>query len=196
VSGADFILSVEDDVLLSHDFLEICHWAIRETEFAEHPKLLFLHAGAWAAPSGDRNLFLYSGPSSRAILLTREKFFRHIYHAFQKTRDPIASNDWFLSSILQGGRLAAVCPNHNRHAHIGVYGFSAAGKEQRFATRSSVFGDLSAQEITAKLRAVSLSQSGLLALNPTANPAYFWDFNPEGAFDPALGALVGGGHRA
>jgi len=177
----DYILSIEDDVLISKDYLLMCEQVVKDDILNKKENALYFHIGAWEEPTGDPNKIVYSGASSRSILINRNKFSVIQDHMLGNTEhNPKIGNDAMITQILKSHNMRTIAPKCNRHAHIGIYGWSSNGVHADNRGKSSVFDNgISDNELYLILKRSCLHKNKLLELNQQKNPQYFWDFNPD-----------------
>jgi hypothetical protein len=162
--------------------------ALHDGALSKDDNILYFHIGAWESPRGNPNKIVRGGSSSRSILINRKKF--EIITKWideQKSRqdfDPIwtiKDNDHMMSSILKDYNMTTISPETNRHAHIGIYGWSAT-KFQKVSHEGQcdLFKKpLTHEELYSLLKENCLSGTKLIELNQNKNPDYFWDFDPN-----------------
>jgi hypothetical protein len=177
----DYILSIEDDIIISYDYLLMCDRVITEN-ILDRDKILYFHIGAWEKPRGDINRIVYSQSSSRSILISRQKF--ELIHKFIIDNDIIANknigNDKIMQSVLNTYNMRTIAPQHNRHGHFGVYGWSSNGIYANKRGRETIFEQkIYDEEIYSIIKKSCLNGKRLLELNQNKNPNYFWDFDPN-----------------
>ena len=177
----EYILSIEDDVILSKDYFKLCLKLIESEEF-HRDDVLYFHPGGWMSPKGDKNLIITSGISSRSILIQREKFFKYVWPAFLRN-SKIKTSDMFLGEIKERNELKVLTPQYNRHGHFGVWGFSANAIFDFSQGRRQIFPGMDFYKIYEILKDSCLSGEKLRRLNQGRNPRYFWDFDPNVMFD-------------
>jgi len=184
----EYVLSIEDDVLISKDYLRLCEQLFHDTALIKDDNILYFHSGAWEKPKGNPNKIVRSGVSSRSILIYRKKFgIIKKWVEEQKNRqdfDPIWSikdNDHMINNILKDGNMTTIAPENNRHGHVGIYGWSATKVQKVSHDGQSALFDkpLSHEELYSLLKENCLSGSKLRELNQNKNPNYFWDFDPN-----------------
>jgi hypothetical protein len=183
----EYVLSIEDDVLISKDYLRICDQLYHDRALSKDDNILYFHSGVWEKPKGNPNKIVRSGVSSRSILINRKKFeIIKKWVEEQKNRqdfDPVWSikdNDHMINNILKDGNMITIAPETNRHGHVGIYGWSANHIHGNNKGQSSLFDKpLSHEELYSLLKENCLSGSKLIELNQNKNPNYFWDFDPN-----------------
>lgn len=178
----EYLLSVEDDVILSYDYINLCSKIIEDRVLLKD-NILYMHPGAWEEPKGDPNLIVYSGVSSRSILIHREKF-RLVQQHIESNQKIIESdktgNDSLLLQVCQKLQQRPIAPIYNRHAHFGIYGWSSLGVHSDSRGRISLFKNNETEEhIYELLKTSCFDGAKLLALNNNKNPKYFWNFDPN-----------------
>jgi hypothetical protein len=174
----EYVLSIEDDVLISKDYLRMCEQlALHDGALSKDDNILYFHIGAWESPRGNPNKIIRSSASSRSILIHRSKF--EVVKDWVATSS-IIDNDHMISNILKNKSMTTIAPQMNRHGHIGIYGWSATHKHADADGQESLFGHkLSHDELYSVLKMNCLSGQSLLKLNQNKNPDYFWDFDPN-----------------
>jgi hypothetical protein len=177
----EYVLSIEDDVLISRDYLRMCVQLSEDKVVSKYDNILYFHIGAWEKPKGNPNKIIRSSASIRSCLINRFKFFRYIkkYYDILK-KNKIHGLDLDIKNILVNNKMTAIAPEVNRHAHIGVYGWSAMQIQADSKGQKSLFDKpLCHEEMYYLLKESCLSGSRLLELNQNKNPNYFWDFDPN-----------------
>ena len=185
----EYVLSIEDDVLISKDYLRMCEQlALHDGALSKDDNILYFHSGAWEKPKGNPNKIVRSGVSSRSILINRKKFqIIKKWVEEQKNRQDfdhvwsIKDNDHMINNILKDHNMTTIAPENNRHGHIGIYGWSAtAVRKISHDGQSALFEKpLTHEELYSLLKENCLSGSKLIELNQNKNPNYFWDFDPN-----------------
>jgi len=175
----DYILSIEDDVLISKDYLRMCEQlALHDLALSKDDNILYFHIGAWEKPKGNPNKIVRSVASSRSILINRKKF--EIVKKWVEEQKNIIDNDHMMKDVLGNYKMTTIAPETNRHAHIGIYGWSAANVQCDNRGQKSLFDKpLTHEEMYSLLKENCLSGSKLLKLNQNKNADYFWDFDPN-----------------
>lgn len=180
----EYVLSIEDDVLISKDYIKICDEIIKNEILNNYENILFFHIGAWEEPKGNTNDIVFSGASSRSILISRNKF--KLIEEFVQSQNPTGrvGNDALLSRIMSENKMKAIAPKCNRHGHFGVYGWSSSGLGADIQGQKSVFDrKYSHEELYQILKESCFDKEKLLKLNQFRNPRYFWNFNPNMHFE-------------
>lgn len=177
----EYIISIEDDILISKDYLMICKEIANENSpMIKNDDILFFHIGAWEKPKGDPNKIVRSRASLRSCLINRSKFFTHIKPYYDILKDKIFGLDIDLQKILDTKNMCTIAPETNRHGHIGIYGWSSNNIHKDMNGQRSLFEKpLSHDELYNLLRKYCLSGNDLIRLNQYKNPKYFWDFDPN-----------------
>lgn len=174
----EYVLSIEDDVLISKDYLRLCEQLYHDNKMSKNYNILYFHIGAWEKPKGNPNKIVRSGASSRSILINREKF--KIITKWIEEQKNIIDNDHMMTSILKHFNITTIAPESNRHAHIGIYGWSANHIYGDDRGQKSLFDEpLTHEELYSLLKKNCLFGNKLLELNKNNNPTYFWDFDPN-----------------
>lgn len=177
----EYILSIEDDIIISYDYLKLCNQVICDKILDNHDNILYMHPGAWEEPKGDINLIVGSAASSRSILINRKKFkiIRDVLES-SKQYSSKTGNDYVISKILQNNKMKTIAPQYNRHGHFGIYGWSSSGIHRDNIGKKRVFEkEITDQEMYDILKDSCLSKDKLLKLNLNKNEKYFWDFDPN-----------------
>lgn len=177
----EYVLSIEDDVIISYDYLKICYQIINDSVFDKFNNILYMHAGAWEKPKGNPNLIIGSSASSRSILINRNNFnlIRKTIESFKQYSSK-TGNDYIMSKILQNNNMKTIAPQYNRHGHFGIYGWSSSGVHRDNIGKKRVFEkEITDQEMYDILKDSCLSKDKLLKLNLNKNEKYFWDFDPN-----------------
>jgi hypothetical protein len=184
----NYVLTIEDDVLISKDYLRLCEQLVHDTALCKEDNILYFHVGAWEKPKGNPNKIVRSGVSSRSILICWQKF-EIIKKWIEKKKnaqdyDPmrtIKDNDHMLNNVLKDHNMTPIAPETNRHAHIGVYGWSATCFQKiSHEGQNALFEKpLTHDELYQFLKTNCLSGEKLRELNQNKNSNYFWDFNPN-----------------
>lgn len=183
----EYVLSIEDDIIISRDYLLMCEEIIKSKILEQENNILYFHIGAWEKPYGDINKIVSSQASSRSILMHRNKFdmikkFININHKNQN--NVTIGNDSIVSSILKENNMKTIAPKYNRHGHFGIYGWSSAGVHSDYNGQKSIFEESVSSETLYKIiKDACLDGSKLLDLNQNKNPRYFWDFDPNVQFN-------------
>lgn len=173
-----YVLSIEDDVLISKDYLRLCEQLLHDCALIKDDNILYSHIGSWEKSKGNPNKIVRSGASSRSILIYRKKF--EIIKKWVQEQKDIIDNDHMIKDILQNHKMTTIAPETNRHAHIGIYGWSANHIHGDNRGQSSIFEKpLTHEELYSLLKQNCLSGDGLRKLNKNNNPDYFWDFDPN-----------------
>lgn len=181
----DYVIAIEDDVIISKDYLKICNQLILDNFLEKNGNLLYFHIGAWEKPKGDLNKIIESVASSRSILINRTKFDAIKEYVYLNNTSFNKGNDYVIKQILQDKKMVTAAPEYNRHGHFGVYGWSSSG-ELDYDDRASVFKDKELEEIYKILKDNCLNKEGLLKLNSNKNLSYFWDFDPATDFSKLI----------
>lgn len=172
----DYILSIEDDILISKDYLILCEQLCQDRALDKDDSILYFHIGAWEKPKGNPNKIVRSGASSRSILINRKKF--KIIEDWLKNNINIIDNDNMIFDILKYHNMITIAPETNRHGHIGIYGWSANNIHSNVNGQISLFDrKLSHEELYTLLKSICLSGEDLKALNRNKANNYFWDFD-------------------
>lgn len=188
----DYVLSIEDDVLISKDYLRMCEQLFHDCALNKNDNILYFHIGAWEKRKWNPNKIVRSGVSSRSILIYRKKFELICKWVKQQQNrmdyDPmwtIKDNDHMINSILKDHNMTTIAPETNRHGHIGVYGWSATflQKISHEGQKSLFEKPLTHEELYLLLKQNCLSGEKLRELNNNQNPDYFWDFDPDINFE-------------
>jgi hypothetical protein len=173
----DYVLSIEDDVLISKDYLRLCNQLYHDKALTKDDNILYFHVGAWGNFVGDVNKIVRSRASSRSIMIYKKKF--EIVKNWIK-QQKIIDNDHMISDILRCHKMTTIAPKVNRHAHIGIYGWSANNIHGDKGGQISLFEKpLTHKELYLLLKENCLSGTGLRKLNKNKNSKYFWDFDPN-----------------
>lgn len=174
----DYVLSIEDDVLISKDYLKLCNQLYHDGALIKDDDILYFHIGAWGEFVGDLNKIVRSRASSRSIMIYRKKF--EIVKNWIEQQKKIIDNDHVISDILRYHQMTTIAPKANRHAHIGIYGWSANHIHGDNSGQSRLFEKpLTHEELYLLLKQNCLSGEKLRELNKNKNPDYFWDFDPN-----------------
>lgn len=178
----EYIISIEDDVLISHDYLKLCEQlALHDGALSKDDNILYFHIGAWEKPKGNTNKIIKSSASSRSILINRKKF--KIIDNWVKHNKIVVDNDNTISSLLKNKNMITIAPETNRHAHIGIYGWSATNIHANPDGQKTLFEKkVTHDELYSLLKENCLSGEKLRELNKNNNPNYFWDFDPNISF--------------
>ena len=175
----DHVISIEDDIIVSKDYLRMCFKIIEYSVLEKHDDILYFHIGAWEKPKGDKTKIVRSSASLRSALIGRDKFFKYV-DKFYKENTEIRGFDLDLQDILNANNLTAIAPIYNRHGHFGVYGWSSNGIHGDDRGQNSIFeSKISHEKLYNILKKSCLSKLKLLKLNNNMNPGYFWNFNPD-----------------
>jgi hypothetical protein len=185
----EYVLSIEDDVIISRDYLLMCEEIIKSKILEQENNILYFHIGAWEKPHGDINKIVSSGASSRSILIHKNKFdivknFMNINHENQDNTK--IGNDHIISSIIKENKMKTIAPQYNRHGHFGIYGWSSsnAGAHSGYIGQKSIFEEtISSESLYEIIKDACLYRSKLIDLNLNKNPNYFWDFDPDVQFE-------------
>lgn len=173
----DYIISIEDDIIISKDYLRLCKQIINDRILEIYSDILYFHIGAWVEPFGNVNKIVRSSASSRSILISRKKF--EIIKNWINNND-IIDNDHMMSDILKNHKMTTIAPKMNRHGHFGIYGWSASGIFNHTSSQEDVFDTkLSFYELYNKLKDSCLNKDKLCLLNKNKNASYFWNFDPN-----------------
>jgi len=180
----DYVLSIEDDVLISKDYLRICEQlALHDAALNKDDDILYFHSGGLAdcrSPHKDINKIVSSSAASRSILIYKEKF-KIIEDYVSNNSDKFIDNDNAMQNILNSKKMKTIAPDFERDAHIGIYGWSAS-RYQKISQdgQSGIFDKLlTHEELYSLLKQNCLSGKALIELNQNKNPNYFWDFDPN-----------------
>jgi len=172
----DYVLSIEDDVLISKDYLRMCEQLFHDGALSKDDNILCFHIGKWEKPRGDSNKIVRSRSSLRSCLINRFKFFKYIKPYYDSlTKNQALGLDLDMQRILEINNLTTIAPETNRHAHIGIYGWSATKEGQCFLFKKP----LTHEELYSLLKQNCLSGNALIELNQNKSPDYFWDFDPD-----------------
>lgn len=175
----DYVLSIEDDVILSYDYLELCLEIIKDKILENENKVLYMHPGAWEKPTGNINQIVYSGNSSRSILIHKSKFNKIVKYLSDHNVNAVG-NDGLLNLITQHTNTKAISPKYNRHAHFGVYGWSSNRIHGSLSGKGIIFEENIDQTCLYDImKQICFDGSKLSELNNNKNPRYFWDFDPN-----------------
>lgn len=179
----EYVITIEDDVIISKDYLKICKQIIDDKFLENNGNLLYFHIGAWEKPKGNPNKILKSKASSRSVLINRKKFnvIRDFVH--NNNCDFNKGNDNIIRDILESKQMLTIAPEYNRHGHFGVYGWSSSAIKRDISGKKNIFKDMSSNEVYGILKENCLSKEGLLKLNRGKSPRYFWDFDPNIDFE-------------
>jgi len=183
----EYVLSIEDDIIISRDYLLMCEEIIKSKILEQENDILYFHIGAWEKPYGDINKIVPSQASSRSILIHKNKFdiikeFMNINHKNQS--NILIGNDSIISKILKENGMKTIAPKYNRHGHFGIYGWSSAGVFSDYSGQKSIFEEpISSESLYEIIKDACLDGSKLKHLNRNKNPRYFWDFDPNVQFD-------------
>lgn len=174
----NYVLSIEDDVLISRDYLRLCNTLHHDKALVKEDNILYFHIGSWEKPKGNPDKIIRSGASSRSILIYRKKF--EIINNWIEQQKKIIDNDHMISDILRYHKMTTIAPKVNRHAHVGIYGWSANHIHGNNRGQVSLFEKLlTHEELYLLLKQNCLSGEKLRELNKNKNPDYFWDFDPN-----------------
>lgn len=178
----EYVISIEDDVLISKDYLRMCEQlAIHDGALVKDDNILYFHIGSWEKPKGNPNKIVRSKASSRSILINRKKF--EIIKKWIEDKKDIVDNDHMISDILKNYNMTTIAPETNRHAHIGIYGWSANRIYSNKQGQKTIFNEpLSHDDLYKLLKENCLSGEKLCKLNLNQNLSYFWDFDPNISF--------------
>ena len=179
----EYIISIEDDVLISKDYLRICEQlALHDAALNKDDDILYFHSGGLAncrSPHKDINKIVSSSAASRSILIYKEKF-KIIEDYVSSNSDRFIDNDNAMQNILNSKKMKTIAPDFGRDAHIGIYGWSSNLIQANRDGQKSLFEKpLSHCELYELLKQNCLSGEKLLKLNQNKNPSYFWDFDPN-----------------
>lgn len=176
----EYVISIEDDIIISTDYLQICQQIIDDKILEEHHDILYFHIGAWLQPAGDINKIVRSQASSRSILINRNKF--DIITNWINSNS-IIDNDHMMSDILKHNHFTTIAPKFNRHGHFGIYGWSSNGIHANTKGQNTIFENfINFDELYSILKKSCLNKNELLKLNQNKNSNYFWDFDPNISF--------------
>ena len=175
----DYVITREDDVLISKDYLRMCEeLALHDAALEKDDHILYFHIGAWEKPKGNPNKIVRSGVSSRSILINRKKFA--IITKWVEEQKDIIDNDHMMKDVLDNYKMTTIAPETNRHGHVGIYGWSATDIHADERGQQSLFHKpLTHEQLYTILKDSCLSGNKLLELNHNKNPNYFWDFDPN-----------------
>jgi hypothetical protein len=183
----EYVLSIEDDIIISRDYLFMCDDIIKSKILEKENDILYFHIGAWEKPRGNINKIVTSGTSSRSILMHRGRFdlIRNFMNDNHKNQDNLRiGNDSIISSLLKEKNMKTIAPEYNRHGHFGIYGWSSTGTHADYTGQKSIFEKpITSECLYEIIKDACLDGSKLLDLNRKKNPEYFWDFNPNVNFD-------------
>lgn len=183
----EYVISIEDDIIISKDYLKICDKIINDNILNKHENVLYFHIGAWEEPKGDVNKIVYSGASSRSILIDRNKFKIIKDHVNSIEKNKKIGNDALIKNILDSKKMRTIAPQYNRHGHFGIYGWSSTGVGADINGQKSIFEkEMNHEQLYNLLKQNCLSGDELLKLNKYKNPKYFWDFNPDIYFEKLI----------
>lgn len=177
----EYVLSIEDDVLISKDYLKLCNQLYHDKALIKDDNILYFHIGAWEKPKGNPNRIVRSKSSIRSCMIHKSKFLKYVkpYYEINKNNE-IAGLDLDLQNILDQHNMTTIAPETNRHAHIGVYGWSASNIQADNNGQISLFDrKLTHEELYTLLKSICLSGEDLKALNRNKANNYFWDFDPN-----------------
>lgn len=177
-----YIISIEDDVLISYDYLKLCKQiGIDDQGLSKDDDILYFHIGAWEKPQGNPNKIVRSDASIRSCMITKNKFMKYVkpyYESIPYNNNP--GLDTAMQKILDSNHMTAIAPQKNRHGHIGIYGWSATNTHADPEGQKSLFQTpLTHEKLYSILKISCLSGNKLLELNQYKNPNYFWDFDPN-----------------
>jgi hypothetical protein len=177
----NYVLSIEDDVLISKDYLRLCQQLHYDEALTKDDTILYFHIGAWGQTRGDVNRIVRSQSSIRSSMIHKTKFYKYVQPYYENYNvNKILGLDLDLQKILDINNLTTIAPEANRHGHIGVYGWSATNKHADNTGKISVFGDaIGHNELYQILNESCLSGDKLRKLNQNKNPDYFWNFDPD-----------------
>lgn len=174
----EYVISIEDDIIISTDYLRICKQIIQDKILKLYSDILYFHIGAWIEPFGNPNKIVRSSASSRSILIDRQKF--ELIKNWMTTNTNIIDNDHMMADILKHYSMTTIAPQMNRHGHFGIYGWSASGIFSHASSQKDVFNnELSFDELYNKLKHSCLNKEQLCLLNQNKNASYFWNFDPN-----------------
>lgn len=176
----EYVITIEDDVIISRDYLRLCIEIINNGILIEDNNILYFHIGAWEQPKGNKNLIVRSSASLRSSLISRQKFFQYVVPFYAQDDVQISGLDLDIQTILKLNKMSAIAPQMNRHAHIGVYGWSSTGQHASNLGKNHLLGRYKKHhDLYNYLSQVCFSRDKLLELNRYGNPNYFWDFSPN-----------------
>jgi len=177
----DYVLSVEDDVLISKDYLRLCEQLLHDHALNKDDNILYFHIGAWEKPKGNPNKIVRSENSIRSCMINRYKFYKYVEPYYDSLKNKTISGlDIDLQNVLKINNMTTIAPESNRHAHVGIYGWSANHIHGDSRGQSSLFEKpLTHEELYSLLQQNCLSGEKLKELNKNKNPDYFWDFDPN-----------------
>lgn len=182
----EYVVSIEDDVIISKDYLKICKQIIDDKFLENNGNLLYFHIGAWEKPKGNPNKIVKSKASSRSVLINRKKF--NVIKNFAELNycDFNKGNDNIIKEVLESKQMLTIAPEYNRHGHFGVYGWSSFGVKRDISGKKNIFNNMNHKEIYDLLKESCLNKDDLLKLNHNRNPRYFWDFDPNINFEKLI----------
>lgn len=176
----EYIITIEDDIIVSNDYFRLCLEIINSNILLKQNDILYFHIGAWEQPKGDKNLIVRSSASLRSSLINRQKFFQYIVPFYAQDDVAISGLDLDIQTILKLNKLTAIAPQMNRHAHIGVYGWSSTGHHASDKGKNHLLSKYrDHQNLYNYLSKICFDRDKLLELNQYGNPDYFWDFDPN-----------------
>jgi hypothetical protein len=178
----DYVISIEDDVLISKDYLILCNQLYYDSALAKDDNILYFHIGAWEKPKGNVNKIIRSKSSNRSSMINKFKFKKYIkpYYSVLINDKIKYGIDTQLQNLLNNHNMITIAPETNRHGHIGIYGWSANHIHHNAEGQSSLFKkSLTHEQLYCLLKKNCLSGEGLRELNKNRNPTYFWDFDPN-----------------
>jgi hypothetical protein len=73
----DYVISIEDDILISKDYLMLCEQLCQDRAL-DKDDILYFHIGAWEKPKGNPNKIIRSATSIRSCLISRFKFIKYV----------------------------------------------------------------------------------------------------------------------
>jgi hypothetical protein len=183
----EYVLSIEDDVIISSDYLLMCEDIVKSQILEKENDILYFHIGAWEKPYGNINKIVSSQASSRSILIHKNKFdlIKTFMGTYDKNQDYMKiGNDKIMSRVLEENKMKTIAPQYNRHGHFGIYGWSSNGIYANYDGQKSIFEKpVSSECLYQMVKTACLDGSKLLDLNGNKNPQYFWDFDPNIQFE-------------
>lgn len=169
----EYIISIEDDIIISCDYLDICLDVIDNQILKNNNRIINLHIGAWQSPKGDKNRIIKGKNASlRSVLIYRDTFYKYIDSFYtENVGSDLPGLDLDLQKILEQNNLITIAPEMNRHGHFGVFGWSASSlKDTAYDSHTDLYNIL---------KDICLSGEKLQKLNNSYVPHYFWDFHPD-----------------
>lgn len=183
----EYIISIEDDIIISKDYFRLCNDVIESSILEIENNILFFHIGAWEQPRGDKNLIVRSGASLRSAVINRNKFYKYVVPFYIRENTQISGLDLDIRTILDTNKMTAIAPQMNRHAHIGVYGWSSTGEHANSMGNTNLINKYREhKDLYQYLSKICFDKNKLLELNQYRNSDYFWNFDPNIEFEKLI----------